>query len=118
MLSARGVSRASAILPSFHLKQFITFTNPVLIHKFLQCEILQRVLHGKSAFSGLTLSTRRRVGNLTGGARPRRRSWHSDCAPSPKSPSSKSWKTGLIPRSPIQGVIAEFVPKREQELDS
>src|ERR1700680_3403858 len=55
MLSARGVSRASAILPSFHLKQFITFTNPVLIHKFLQCEILQRVLHGKSAFSGLTL---------------------------------------------------------------
>src|ERR1700692_1455851 len=56
MLSARGVSRASAILPSFHLKQFITFTNPVLIHKFLQCEILQRVLHGKSAFSGLTLS--------------------------------------------------------------
>jgi len=57
MLSARGVSRASAILPSFHLKQFITFTNPVLIHKFLQCEILQRVLHGKSAFSGLTLAT-------------------------------------------------------------
>src|ERR1700692_4681794 len=56
MLSARGVSRASAILPSFHLKQFITFTNPVLIHKFLQCEILQRVLHGKSAFSGLTLA--------------------------------------------------------------
>ena len=57
MLSARGVSRASAILPSFHLKQFITFTNPVLIHKFLQCEILQRVLHGKSAFSGLTLNS-------------------------------------------------------------
>jgi len=55
MLSARGVSRASAILPSFHLKQFITFTNPVLIHKFLQCEILQRMLHRKTAFSGLTL---------------------------------------------------------------
>src|ERR1700686_4424731 len=59
MLSARGVSRASAILPSFHLKQFITFTNPVLIHKFLQCEILQRMLHRKTAFSGLTLSTRK-----------------------------------------------------------
>src|ERR1700693_1422723 len=56
MLSARGVSRASAILPSFHLKQFITFTNPVLIHKFLQCEILQRMLHRKTAFSGLTLT--------------------------------------------------------------
>src|SRR6202166_4882449 len=55
MFSARGVSRASAILPSFHLKQFITFTNPVLIHKFLQCEILQRMLHRKTAFSGLTL---------------------------------------------------------------
>ena len=57
MLSARGVSRAGAILPSFHLKQFITFANPVLIHKFLQCEILQCVLHGKTAFSGLTLVT-------------------------------------------------------------
>src|ERR1700731_1429093 len=56
MLSARGVSRAGAILPSFHLKQFITFANQVLIHKFLQCEILQCVLHGKTAFSGLTLS--------------------------------------------------------------
>src|ERR1700731_1153514 len=57
MLSARGVSRAGAILPSFHLKQFITFANQVLIHKFLQCEILQCVLHGKTAFSGLTLLT-------------------------------------------------------------
>jgi hypothetical protein len=55
MLSARGVSRAGAILPFFQLKLFITFANIVLIHKFLQCEILQRVLHGKSAFSGLTV---------------------------------------------------------------
>src|ERR1700738_3224501 len=58
MLSARGVSRASAILPSFHLKQFITFTNQVLIRKFLQCEILQRMLHRKTAFSGLTLGNK------------------------------------------------------------
>src|ERR1700686_2752049 len=71
MLSARGVSRASAILPSFHLKQFITFTNPVLIHKFLQCEILQRMLHRKTAFSGLTLTKRNREGpSVCRGAKP------------------------------------------------
>ncbi len=57
MLSARGVPRAGAILPSFRIKYLITLTNKVLSGKFLQCEILQHVLHGESAFSGRTLGS-------------------------------------------------------------